>query len=81
MYCHGMGQHRKHEQHNYTDLVCMAVPREFWNVTEDKQLVTPNDLLKGNNFWECESRLLFDYQYFQYIDFTMKSDPNLSIIF
>ena len=38
-----MGQHRKYKVHNYTDLVCMAVPREFCNVIENKQLVTPVD--------------------------------------
>ena len=43
VYCNGIGQHRKHKEHNYTDLVCMALPREVCNVTECKQWVTPID--------------------------------------
>ena len=38
-----MGQHRKHKELNYTDLVYMALPSEFWNVIEDKQQVMPID--------------------------------------
>ena len=40
---HGMGQHKKHKEHNYTDLVCMALSHEVCNVIEDKQRVTPID--------------------------------------
>ena len=36
VYCNGIGQQRKQE-HNYTDLLCMALSREVCNVTECKQ--------------------------------------------
>ena len=39
-----MGQHRKQKEHNYTDLVCMALPRKVCNVIEDKQRVKPIDI-------------------------------------
>ena len=57
MYCPGMGQHRKQKGHNYTDLVCMALPREACNVIEDKQRTTLIDLTKGNNF--CELKVVY----------------------
>ena len=57
MYCHSMGQYRKHRKHDYTDLVCLTIPREVCNVIEDKQRfhIGPT---KGNRFCECEIRLL-----------------------
>ena len=40
---HGMGQHKKHKEHNYTDLVCMALPREACNIKEDKHAASYAD--------------------------------------
>ena len=57
MYCYGMGQHKKYEEQNYTDLVCMVLPREVCNVTVDKQRFEQIDPTKRNVFCKCESCL------------------------
>ena len=43
MYCPGMGQHRKHKEHNFTYFVCMALSRKVCNVIVDKQRVSQID--------------------------------------
>ena len=50
MYYHGMGQHRRHKEHNNTDLVCIPIPCEVCNVTVDKQRGTPIDPQSEINF-------------------------------
>mgnify|MGYP003691502467 CR=1 FL=1 len=41
MHCQGIGLYRKHEEDNYTYLVCMALPCYVCNVIEDTLQVTP----------------------------------------